>query len=51
MQEAIIITKIQMLFHSQKGANAKILYYFPSPAVKQVYVLCEEQYVLCRKYR
>ena len=51
MHEAIIITKIQMLFQSQKCINAKMLYYFSSPAVKEVYVLCEEQYVLCRNYR
>ena len=48
--EAIIITKILMHFCSQKCINAIMLYYFPSPGMKAIYVLCKQQYVMCRKY-
>ena len=32
MYEAITITKVLMHFCSQKGMNASMLYYFPSPS-------------------
>ena len=51
MYEAIINTKILMHFCSQKGLNVIMLYYFPSPGIHAIYVLCKQQHVLCRKYR
>ena len=51
MYETIVITKILMHFCIPKGEKASILYYFPSPAIKEIYVLCKKQYVLSRKYR
>ena len=51
MYKAIIIAKTLMHFCSQKGINAIMLYYFPPPGMKAIYVLCKQQYVLCRKYR
>ena len=51
MYEAIIITKILLHFCSQKGINVSMSYYFPSPVMKAIYVLCTQQNVLCRKYR
>ena len=54
MYEAIIITKILMQFlqpKTHRGIKAILFYYFHFLGMKAIYVLCTQQYVLCRKYR
>ena len=42
LNEAIAITKILMHFCCQKGINASMFYYFSSPGINAIYVLCEQ---------
>ena len=52
--EANIITKILMQILEPKthtGIKVIMFYYFPSPDMNAIYVLCKQQYVLCRKFR
>ena len=54
MYETIIITKILLQFLKPKThrvIKGIMFYYFPSPGKNAIYVLCKQQYVLCRKYR
>ena len=53
MYTAIIIIKILMHVLQPKlyrSINAVIYYYFPTPGMNENYVLCQQQYVLSRKY-